>query len=101
VTEAVQRERKRVVVINGDPEFLNLRRDLLQDERYNVTTTNFVPESFAVVASLKPAAVVLDVSVARRAGWDRREHLHTEPASAGVSDLVVSTDRRPLEQAAE
>jgi CheY-like chemotaxis protein len=90
-TEAVQRERKHLVVINGDPEFLKLMRDLLQDERPNVTATNFVPESFAMVASLQPGVIVLDVNVARRDGWDHRERLHTDPATAGIPVLVVST----------
>ena len=41
----LQESRRHIFVINGASAFLNLMRDLLQDERYNVTTTNFVPRS--------------------------------------------------------
>ena len=99
VGEAAQRERKHVFVINGHPDFLNLMRDLFQDERYNVTTTNFVPESFDMVAALQPAVIILDVNVAQREGWTLLEHLHAEAATNEIPVLVVSTDRHLLERA--
>ena len=53
-----QESRKHIFVVNGTPAFLNLMRDLLQDERYNVTTTNFVPRSYEQIAALLRAAGV-------------------------------------------
>ena len=41
-----QEGRKHIFAINGSPEFLNIVRELFQEEAYNVTTTNFVPNSF-------------------------------------------------------
>ena len=38
-----QMARQHVYVVNGSPGFLEVVRELLQDEHYNVTTTNFVP----------------------------------------------------------
>jgi hypothetical protein len=51
-----QEQRKHIFAINGAPEFLNIVRDLFQDEGYNVTTTNFVPNSFEQIAALAPDA---------------------------------------------
>jgi response regulator RpfG family c-di-GMP phosphodiesterase len=34
-----QMKRQHVFVINGSPDFLDIMRELLQDEAYNVTTT--------------------------------------------------------------
>ena len=97
--EAAQRERKQVFVVNGSPYFLNLMRVLFQDERYNVTTTNFVPNSFAVVAALQPDAIVLDLTVGHRDGWELLERLHAEAATTGIPVLVVSTDPHLLRRA--
>jgi hypothetical protein len=66
--DRTQEGRKHIFVINGAPEFLNLMRDLFQDERYNVTTTNFVPNSFAQIAALQPDALIIDVVVGQQAG---------------------------------
>ncbi len=94
-----QRDRKHVFVINGAPDFLDVMRELLQDERYNVTTTNFVPNSFAQVAALQPDAIVLDLALGEQDGWDLLERLHAEAATAGIPVLVVSTDPRLLDEA--
>ena len=43
--------RKHVLVVNAAPVFLDLARELLRDERYDVTTS-FVPRAFAQIAAL-------------------------------------------------
>ena len=58
-----QEERKHIFAINGAPEFLNLVRELFQEEGYNVTTTNYVPKSFNQIAALQPDALIVDVVV--------------------------------------
>ena len=99
MAEAAQRARKHVFVINGAPEFLNLMRELFQDEDYNVTTTNFVPNSFAQIAALQPDAIVLDIVLGDRDGWALLEQLHEEAATRGIPVLVVSTDPALLRRA--
>lgn len=96
-----QEGRKHIFVINGAPEFLNLMRDVFQDERYNVTTTNFVPNSFAQIAALQPDALIVDIVVGQQAGWELLERLTVGVSTAGIPVLVVSTDPRQLEQAQE
>lgn len=51
-TETEQGRRQHILAVNGDPDFLNILRTLLQDERFNVTTTNYVPRTFAQIAAL-------------------------------------------------
>ena len=96
-----QEQRKHVFAINGAPEFLNVIRELFQDEGYNVTTTNFVPNSFEQIAALAPDALIVDVVVGQRAGWELLEQLHAEAATSGIPVLIVSTDPRLLERAQE
>lgn len=96
-----QEGRKHIFVINGVPEFLNLMRDVFQDERYNVTTTNFVPNSFDQIAALQPDALIVDIVVGQQAGWELLERLYTGVSTTGIPVLVVSTDPRLLEKAQE
>jgi CheY-like chemotaxis protein len=100
-SESEQRrgQRRHVLVIDSAPGFLDLMRELLQRERYNVTTTNFVPRSFAQIAALQPDLLVVDLVVCQHAGWDLLEHLASEAATQGIPVVVTSTDTRLLEKA--
>ena len=53
--EQTQMKRQHIFAVNGAPDFLEIVRQLLQEERFNVTTTNFVPETFDQIAALHPA----------------------------------------------
>jgi twitching motility two-component system response regulator PilH len=99
--DRTQEGRKHIFVINGAPEFLNLMRDIFQDARYNVTTTNFVPNSFDQIAALRPDALVVDIVVGQQAGWELLERLHEGVSTTGIPVLVVSTSSRLLDEARE
>jgi len=101
VEDRSQEQRKHIFAINGSPAFLNIVRDLFQEEDYNVTTTNFVPNSFAQIAALQPDALIVDVVVGQQAGWELLERLHEEAATRAIPTLVVSTDPRLLARARE
>src|SRR5687767_14197439 len=99
VEDRSQEERKHIFVINGSPAFLNLIRDLFQDEGYNVTTTNYVPTSFEQIETAHPDALIVDVVVGQQAGWELLEHLDADADTAGIPVLIVSTDPRLLTRA--
>ena len=94
-----QEGRKHIFAINGAPEFLNIVRELFQEEHYNVTTTNYVPNSFEQIAALDPDALIVDIVVGQQVGWELLEQLHAEAATTGIPVLIVSTDPRLLERA--
>jgi len=101
VEDRSQERRKHVFAINGSPAFLDVVRELFQEQAYNVTTTNFVPTSFAQIAAAQPDALIVDVVVGQSAGWELLERLHAEAATAGIPVLVLSTSPRLLEKARE
>jgi CheY-like chemotaxis protein len=80
-----QEQRKHIFAINGSPDFLNIVRELFQEEAYNVTTTNFVPTSFDQIAMAQPDALIVDVVVGERAGWDLLEQLSVATRSHRTS----------------
>ena len=94
-----QERRKHVFAINGSPDFLDLIRDLFQDEGYNVTTTNYVPTSFEQIETAHPDALIVDIVVGQEAGWELLEQLGTDAETAGIPVLVVSTNPQLLTRA--
>jgi two-component system nitrogen regulation response regulator NtrX len=94
-----QAQRRHVFAINASPEFLNIVRELFQEEGYNVTTTNFAPNSFAQIEALQPDALIVDVAFGQEAGWELLEQLAADADTAGIPALIVSTDPRLLARA--
>jgi CheY-like chemotaxis protein len=101
VEDRRQEGRKHIFAINGAPEFLNLVRDLFQEEDYNVTTTNFVPNSFDQIVALQPDALIVDIVIGQSAGWELLERLHQGAATTGIPELVLSTSPQLLLKAKE
>jgi DNA-binding response OmpR family regulator len=67
--------RKHVFCVNGDPVFLDFVRELFQDANFNVTTTNFVPDTFDAIGALKPDLLIIDLVIGRSAGFELLENL--------------------------
>jgi len=93
-----QQPRKHVFAINTSPEFLNIVRELFQEEGYNVTT-NFAPNSFQQIEALQPDALIIDIAIGQEAGWELLEQLSADADTAGIPALVLSTDARLLARA--
>jgi len=94
--ETHQGQRQHIFAVNHDPEFLDVMRMLLQDERYNVTTTNYVPRTWEQIAALQPSLLLIDLTPFSQAGWDLLEQLHTQGVTTRIPIIVTSTDKRVL-----
>lgn len=98
-SEREQMGRKHVFCVNGSSVFLEFVRTLLEEESYNVTTTNFVPATFSQVAALHPELLIIDLEAGRRAGWELLERLHHDATTHDIPVIIVSTDQQLLERA--
>ena len=94
-----QMRRRHVFVVNGSVEFLDVVRELLQDERYNVTTTNFVPRTFHQIETARPSLLVIDLYQGEQAGWELLTELRQEAATRQIPVILVSTSKQNLERA--
>jgi CheY-like chemotaxis protein len=94
-----QMRRQHVFVVNGSVEFLDVVRELLQEERYNVTTTNFVPRTFHHIETARPSVLVVDLCHGEQAGWDLLAALRQEAATRQIPVILISTSERLLERA--
>jgi CheY-like chemotaxis protein len=94
-----QMRRQHVFVVNGSIEFLDVVRELLQEERYYVTTTNFVPRTFHQIETAQPSLLVVDLCHGETAGWDLLAELRQEAATRQLPVILVSTSERLLTKA--
>lgn len=97
--ETDRMKRKHIFCVNGDPAFLDLLRELFEDERYNVTTTNFVPRTFAQVEALHPDLIIVDLVLGEQAGFDLLEQLTIHATTNDIPVIAVSTMDHLLEHA--
>ncbi|HLI50424.1 MAG TPA: response regulator [Thermomicrobiaceae bacterium] len=98
-TEQPAPRNKHVFVIDGSVDILSMIRELLQDERYNVTTTNFVPRTWEQIAGLQPDLLMVDLVAGYRVGWDLLERLQLETLTRNIPVIVFSTDAKLLRRA--
>jgi DNA-binding response OmpR family regulator len=89
-----------IFVVNNTPMILDLVRELLEQERYRITTTNFLPRTFDEIAALQPSLLIIDLSIGEQEGWQLLAGLRQEAATRGIPVIVFSTTPRLLEQAA-
>jgi DNA-binding response OmpR family regulator len=94
-----QMQRQHIFVVNGSAAFLDVVRELLQDERYNVTTTNFVTQTFKQIEISRPSLLIVDLIHGEMAGWDLLTELRHEAATRDIPVILVSTSERLLEKA--
>jgi len=94
-----QMQRQHIFVVNGSAAFLDVVRELLQDDRYNVTTTNFVPQTFKQIEISRPSLLIVDLIHGEMAGWDLLTELRHEAATRDIPVILVSTSERLLEKA--
>lgn len=91
--------RRHIFVINNNPAFLDVLRTLLQEERYNVTTTNFVPRTFNQIVALCPNLLIVNLTPREFSGWDLLERLHEEVLTRQIPVIVTSTNPQFLDHA--
>lgn len=89
--------RKHVVAVNSEPDFLEAIRTLLQEEHYNVTTTNNVSTTFDSMIALEPDLVIIDIRFGHDASWDLFVRLNEDPTTTSYPMILTSTDEHLLE----
>jgi CheY-like chemotaxis protein len=94
-----QMQRQHIFVVNGSAAFLDVVRELLQEELYNVTTTNFVPKTFKQIETAQPSLLIVDLIHGERAGWDLLAEVRLEAATREIPVILVSTSEQLLEKA--
>ncbi|HEV2529595.1 MAG TPA: response regulator [Thermomicrobiales bacterium] len=94
-----QRRRKHIFMVDSSRTFQHIITALLEDERYGATASDYVPEVFPLILTLKPDLIIVDLVITEKAGWELLEKLEMEALTEKIPVIVTSTDQRLLDQA--
>ena len=82
--------RARILVVEDEPDIVNVLTDLLGSAGYEVTATDAVFGAAALVRELDPCVVLLDVGLPYRSGTTLLAELKADPRTADVPVLIIS-----------
>lgn len=84
----------RILVINDTQEILELFKDLLEEEGYEVILSSFAPKTVYEIGSLQPDLVILDLIFgSERAGWQLLQQLRMYQPTAKIPIVVCTAAR--------
>lgn len=90
----------RVTVVNDNPEFLELVRDILEDDRYDTTTIDGDrDDALDAIRASRPDLLMIDLRKGpdELHGWDIAQEVRRAPELSGLPILVCSADTEALE----
>jgi CheY-like chemotaxis protein len=94
----------RVTIVNDNPEFLDLCRDILEDDRYEATTIDGDrPDALDQIRASRPDVLMIDIRLGTDAlhGWRVAQEVRRDPQFTGLPILVCSGDLLALGEVAD
>lgn len=93
-------ERNHIVVVNDNPEFLEVMADLLHDENYPVTVIDGDRDNAVdLIRAAEPDALIIDLRLGRDElhGWQVLQEVRKDAVLSELPTLICSGDTRALE----
>jgi CheY-like chemotaxis protein len=97
-------ERTHVVVVNDNPEFLELMADILRDEHYPATVIDGDrDDAVDLIRAAVPDLLIIDLRLGRDElhGWDILKQIRTDANLAEVPTIICTGDVEAAESVAE
>jgi CheY-like chemotaxis protein len=81
-----------VLVVDDNPDTLNLVAHVLESEGFRVRTASSVLRAVEALhdGSPKPSVIVTDLIMPQTTGWDFLKHLRAEPAMKSMPIVVIT-----------
>ncbi len=93
----------RVTVVNDNEDFLELVREILDDERYDTTTIDGDrPEALEQIRASRPDVLMIDLRLGSDGlhGWEIAQQVRADDQLKGVPILICSGDIMALKELA-
>jgi len=92
----------KVLVLNNDNAFLDLMREVLGDEGYDVTVRKVWDGAYEVVKRTNPDLIILDVLLDNAgAGFQLVDLLTLDPSTRSIPIVIASTSTQQLKERTE
>jgi len=88
--EGASASKPRVLVVDDEPIIRELLVQHLADEGFVAESASTIVQAHALVRQQRPDAIVLDLMLPARSGWDFLRERETDPDLSGIPVLVVS-----------
>lgn len=89
----------RIMVINDTPEILDLFRELLESEGYEVILYSFAPFELAEIERIQPQLIVLDFIIGHaNAGWQLLQMLKMRRSTAAIPVVICTAQTHFVRQ---
>jgi signal transduction histidine kinase/DNA-binding response OmpR family regulator len=82
--------RGRLLVVDDDPQVVDLVRQLLEDEPYEVIAATDGQEALEAIAQAPPHVILLDLLMPRMDGFTVIEHLQRDPQCRQIPVIVLT-----------
>lgn len=93
-------EHTHIVVVNDNPEFLEVMADLLHDHRYAATVIDGDRDNAVeLVRAAEPDGLIIDLRLGRDElhGWDVLKQVRSDPALSELPTVICSGDVEALD----
>jgi two-component system response regulator VicR len=89
----------RIMVINDTPDILDLFRELLETEGYEVILYSYAPFELAEIERLQPDLIVLDFIIGQaNAGWQLLQMLKMHRATTAIPVVICTAQTHFVRQ---
>lgn len=92
---------KRIFILNGSAEFLELLREFLTLESYEVTVALTAAVEFERIKAFQPDLLIIDVVVFQNESWELLERIHQSASVSQIPVIIVSTSPDLIDYAKE
>lgn len=99
MAEQTQPTTQRILVINDTQEILDLFRDLLEGEGYEVVLFSYAPHEIAEIDRVQPDLIIIDLIFGQEVlGWQLLEKLKMHSPTAHIPVVVCSAAQRKVRE---
>lgn len=89
--------RQRIAIVNDDATYMELMKDLLDEESYKTTTWDRNDNPYHVIKRERPHLVILDIRLQNAdEGWKVLEQIRLDPMTTNIPVIVCSADTQFL-----
>ena len=90
---------KKIVVVNDNPEFLELVETLLSDENYCVRVCQFGDRAYQFIKDEMPELLILDIRMVGVDEWQVLDMIKLDPETSQIPVIVCSAAVREIQDA--
>ncbi|KPJ56828.1 hypothetical protein AMJ49_03730 [Parcubacteria bacterium DG_74_2] len=88
---------KKILIIEDEDLLLNLLRDKLSQEGYEVSVARNGEEGLEKIKEEKPDLILLDIVMPKKGGFEVMEEMNKDKEMKSIPVIVVSNSGQPVE----